>query len=73
MRQWLSLRICPGTSKEKKKENVMGNPQYKTTKEYVRRMRYESRKNTPTFLEVVTHVINKEELMKQVDAKMKDS
>lgn len=62
MRQWLSLRIRPSATKEKKKG-----------KEYVRRMRSNSRKNTSTDLEEVVAPIDNWELKRQLDAKMNKS
>lgn len=53
-RQWLSLRIQTSATKEKKKGKAANNPQTKSHKEYVRRTRSDSRKNTSVELEEAT-------------------
>lgn len=59
--------------KEKKNGKAIDNPQTKTTKEYTRQTRSESRKNTPIDLETATPTIDDQELMRQLDVKMKES
>lgn len=71
--QWLGLRIRPSMTREKHKSKGIGNPEFKGTKEYTKRMRSDSRKNTPTNLETAAQTITNEELQRQLDVKMEES
>lgn len=72
-KQWLSLRIRPSVAKGNKKGKATNDPQAKVHKEYVRRTRSDSRRNTSIDLEEATTPIDTQELKRQLDTKMKES
>lgn len=71
-RQWLSLRVRPSASKGKQKESTSGVPQSRGYKEYSRKMRSNSRKNTSTNPnETVEPEENTHELLEKVKEQMR--
>lgn len=73
-RQWLGLRVRPSASKGKQKESTSSVPQSRGYKEYARKMRSSSRKNTSTDLdEVVEPEESTDELLKKLHEKMRKS
>lgn len=70
-RQWLSLRVRLNASKGRQKESTSGVPQSRGYKEYARKTRFSSRKNTSTDPEEVAQPEEStEELLKQVHERM---